>query len=88
MREWKKYRLDNGDVLTSKQLAEKINISVNCARVRLCTYTDPDKIYNRKTTRRDHSSKAINPHPKYLQNKMLYDQSEAGKLMRLALKII
>ena len=90
MRAWKKYRLDNGDQITAKELAEKINITVNCARVRLCNYTDPARIYNptQQARQSDKSAKTINPNPRYLQNKMLYEQSEAGKLMRLALKTI
>lgn len=87
-RPWKKYKLDNGDEITVKELAKKLDISQNSARVRLCKFSDPEKIY-KKADKNNHCykqklpSKNIQPNPKYLKNKPIYDP-----MFKLAMKAI
>jgi|SaaInlV_165m_DNA_3_1040750.scaffolds.fasta_scaffold08694_5 hypothetical protein len=84
MSEWKIYQLDNGDLITARQLSKKMNININTARCRLCNYTDPNKIYATQKKRGQISPPAsLKPHPKKLLNKPFYDP-----MYRLALKVI
>ncbi len=48
MRNFTKYRLDNGDEITAKELANKIGITVHCARYRLCNHSNPAAVYSPK----------------------------------------
>jgi len=42
----KVYVLDDGTKITSCELAEKTGMSIGSARYKLCTYTDPTKVFN------------------------------------------
>ena len=48
MRHFTKYRLDNGDEITARELADKIGITIHCARHRLYSYSNADAVYSPK----------------------------------------
>lgn len=76
-RPWKKYKLDNGDVITVRELARLLDISENSARVRLCKFTDPEKIYQKRKPDQHHHIdtpvRGINPNPRLLKTKPFND---------------
>ena len=65
MRHFKKHTLDNGEIITAKELADKLDISTNCARMRLKHYTDPISIYMPKGK---HNKNLNRPTRKYIKS--------------------
>ena len=72
---FKQYTLDDGSITTAKEVSERVGVTVNNARTRLCVSSDPEKVFQpkqvKKTNNEDsYKMRSIKSKPASIYNEM------------------